>query len=92
MSIKKLLENEVGFVKLQSNIEQHLMAESPKDKYWQHVRYQLFQLWGLADGYNFAANHFKVHTLSLVDFFLLNSDAELPELMEAYNPLAVADR
>jgi hypothetical protein len=92
MSIKKLLENEVGFVKLKSNIETHLLAEEPKGAYDRHVRHQLFQLWGLADGYNFAANHFKVHTLSLVDFLLLNSDAELPTLMEAYNPISAADR
>jgi len=53
MNIKTLLENEIGFVKFKGNIVPHIMAEEPADAYWKHIRYQLFQLWGLNDGYNF---------------------------------------
>eukprot|EP00397_Hematodinium_sp_SG-2012_P020664 GEMP01021305.1.p1 GENE.GEMP01021305.1~~GEMP01021305.1.p1 ORF type:complete len:654 (+),score=169.78 GEMP01021305.1:147-2108(+) len=92
MQIKKMLQNEVVFLKAKSNIVPHLMSEEPKDPYWKHTRYLLFQLWGLLDGYNFAAAHFNVHTLTLVDMLLLNSNAEIQDLMEAYAPLALSDR
>ena len=32
-------------------------------RYDRHARFLLFQLWGLTDGYNYAASHFKVSML-----------------------------
>merc|ERR1719399_2519673 len=46
----------------------------------------------MMDGYNYAAKHFKVHTLSLVDFFLLNSMGEAGTMMDAYRPQTISDR
>jgi len=92
LNIKGMMQNEIGFVKMKSNIVTHIMTEEPADSYWKHIRYLLFQMWGMADGYNFAATHFNVHTLGLEDLVLINSGAELPDLMMAYSPLAVSSR
>jgi len=92
LNIKGMIGNEIGYVKMKSNIIPHIMTEEPADSYWKHVRYLLFQTWGLADGYNFAATHFNVHTLGLEDIFLINSGGELPDLMQAYSPMAVSGR
>lgn len=73
-------------------LARHTRTEEPSDQYWRHARYLLFQLRGLCDGYNHAAIHFGVHTLSLVDLMLLNSVAEVPELIEAYSPQAMNAR
>jgi hypothetical protein len=92
LNIEGMVQNEISFVKSKSNIVPHIMSEEPADAYWKHVRYLLFQMWGIADGYNFAATHFNVHTLSLEDIILINSGGELPDLMQAYSPEAVAAR
>jgi hypothetical protein len=92
LNIKGMLKSEIGFVKMKSNIIPHIMTEEPEDPYFKHVRYLLFQMWGIADGYNFAATHFNVHTLGLEDMVLINSGGELPDLMQAYTPLAVSGR
>lgn len=92
LNIKGMMQSEIGFVKMKSNIVPHIMTEEPADAYWKHVRYLLFQMWGLADGYNFAATHFNVHTLGLEDLVMINSGGELPDLMQAYSPMAVSGR
>merc|ERR1719456_2054940 len=84
MNIKQMVENEVTQMKTMANMVAHIQSEEPADPYWKHSRYVLWQLWGLTDGYNFAAEHFGTHTLSLVDMVILNSGGELPELMEAF--------
>jgi len=91
-SLKTLFQDEINYLKAKSNILPHLLAREPDDAYWKQARYLLFQLWGLLDGYNYAAAHFKVHTLSLLDMILLNSNAEIQDMMEAYAPLALSDR
>eukprot|EP00928_Gymnodinium_smaydae_P098798 TRINITY_DN9265_c1_g4_i2.p1 TRINITY_DN9265_c1_g4~~TRINITY_DN9265_c1_g4_i2.p1 ORF type:complete len:712 (+),score=145.84 TRINITY_DN9265_c1_g4_i2:71-2206(+) len=68
------------------------MMDAPADPYWRQVRYALLQLWGIRDGYNFAAASKGAAQLSMVDLLLLNSHAELPELLEAFAPDAVARR
>merc|ERR1719155_221666 len=76
-----------------SNIgTEHVRTEEPEDDYWKQARYALAQMWGLTDGYNYAARHFKVHTLALVDMMFLNAGSELPVLMEAFTPRAIDDR
>merc|ERR1719146_291806 len=87
-----MMQNEIGFVKMKSNIVPHIMTEEPAESYWKHIRYLLFQMWGIADGYNFAATHFNVHTLGLEDLVLINSGGELPDLMQAYTPMAISGR
>jgi len=92
LAIRQQLEAQVGYVKANVNLVAHIWPEEPLDIKWRHSRYLLFQLWGMMDGYNQAARHFKVHTLSLVDFFLMNSMGEAQTLMEAYRPATVSDR
>ncbi len=46
----------------------------------------------MLDGYNKRAGAFGVHKLSLVDMMLLNTDAELQQLMQEYNPSVVKER
>ena len=80
------------FIKANVNLVEHIWPEEPTDTRWRHARFMLFQLWGMMDGYNYAAKHFKVHTLSLVDFFLLNSMSEISTMMTAYEPQKISDR
>lgn len=91
-AMKSLFKNEVAYMKVKANLERHLMTEEPKDAYWKHARYILFQLWGVADGFNKAAGHFNVPRLDLEDMVFLNSGGELPALFDAYSPPARAAR
>jgi hypothetical protein len=90
--MKALLKNQLGFMKFKANLVPHIMAEEPKDPYWKHSRYMLFQLWGMTDGYNYASTHFGTSKLALEDLMLINAAAELPTLLDAYTPKAVQDR
>jgi len=92
MNLKKVLNDELGFLKYKANLIPHIMAEEPADPYWKHSRYMLFQLWGLTDGYNFAAHHFGTNSLKMEDIMVLNLGGELGEILEAYTPKAVQDR
>jgi len=90
--VRNLINNQLGLMKIKANLIPHIMAEEPPDPYWKHSRYMLFQLWGLVDGYNFAAHHFGTNALSLEDILLLNLGGELPTILDAYTPKATADR
>jgi hypothetical protein len=92
LAVKTQLVSQMEFLKANVNLVEHIWPEEPTDPRWRHGRYILFQLWGMMDGYNYAARHFKVHTLSLVDFFLLNSMGEIATMMTAYEPAKIADR
>jgi len=92
LAIRTQLQSQVEYVKANVNLVEHIWTEEPSDLRWRHARFLLFQLWGMMDGYNYAAKHFKVHTLSLVDFFLLNSLGEAGTLMDAYRPQTISDR
>lgn len=59
------------------------IRDEPPDAYWKQVRYVVYQLWGLCDGYNYAARHFGVHTLTLEDLFFLNTGVENNQKLEA---------
>merc|ERR1719478_679683 len=91
-NVKGMIEQEIAFLRIKANLKRHIMTEEPKEDYDKHTRYLLFQLWGVTDGYNFAAQHFNVHTLSFTDLVFVNSGAEMPELVQAYTPQAVSDR
>jgi len=92
INLKKVLNNELGFMKMKANLIPHIMAEEPADPYWKHSRYMLFQLWGLTDGYNFASHHFGTNALKMEDLMVLNYGGELAEILEAYTPKAMEDR
>merc|ERR1719269_75503 len=92
INLKKVLNNELGFLKMKANLIPHIMAEEPADPYWKHSRYMLFQLWGLTDGYNFASHHFGTNSLNMEDVLVLNLGGELGEVLEAYTPKAAQDR
>lgn len=91
-TLKALFTKEITYLKSKANMQQHELSQEPEDTYWKHARYVLFQLWGLCDGYNYAARKFGVNSLSLEDMLVLNSGGELPQLMEAFTPEAVQDR
>merc|ERR1719460_12968 len=92
VAIRQEMEFQLGGLKIKSNLVDHIRSEEPTDPYDRHARFLLFQLWGLTDGYNYAAAHFKVHTLTLVDMMFLSAGSELPVLMEAFTPRAIDDR
>jgi len=91
-TLKALFTKEIRYLKTKANIQQHELAQEPDDTYWKQARYVLFQLWGICDGYNYAARKFGVNSLSLEDMLVLNSGGDLPQLMEAFTPEAVQDR
>merc|ERR1719327_739659 len=80
------------FVKKNANFKPGAITTDPIDPYWKHMRYQFVQLWAMKDGYNFVATHKGVRSLDLIDFMMINSHAELPELMQAYMPEAIKKR
>jgi hypothetical protein len=92
MNIKKMFHDALGYVKQNTNMHSNVVSLAPPDPYWGHARYLLIQLWGIHDAYNFAAVAKNVHTIDLIDMLILNSHAEMPELMEAYTPAAVKHR
>lgn len=93
VAIKSELKAQLGFIMAKTNLgTEHVRTEEPEEDYWKHSRFLLAQIWGLADGYNYAAEHFNVHTLSLVDLLILNSGGELATLMPAFSPTAINDR
>lgn len=92
VAIKDLFKKQISYLKKKTNLVPHLLSEEPEDPYWKHVRYLLFQVWGVCDGYNYAAKQFGVSTLGLADMLLLNAGGELPQMMEAFAPAAVDRR
>jgi len=91
-NIKGELTAQAGFMSFHAGLVPHIMSEEPDAVYWKHARYIIFQMWGLQEGFNYVARHFNTHTLDMVDLLLLNNGAELPTMMEAFAPLALADR
>jgi hypothetical protein len=91
-NLKKLIGDQLGFMKMKANLVPHIMANEPEEAYWKHSRYMLFQMWGILDGYNYAARHFNVNHLKLEDMLLLNLGGELPTILDAYTPKAAQDR
>lgn len=79
-----LLKKQLKHMKHMTKVDRETMAEEPQDSYWKHVRYVLFQMWGICDGYNKVARHYRRRELDLLDLAVLNAAGELPQLMEAY--------
>lgn len=82
-NIKHVFRDELEFVQTNANFHHGVMSVEPLDPYWKQARYLLMQLWGMKDGYNFAALEQGVPTLSMIDMLMINSHAELGELMLA---------
>merc|ERR1719272_2362655 len=91
-NVKASLKDQIAFMKQRANMMPHIMAEEPKDDYWKHSRFVLFQLWGLLDGYNYASKHFGTNKFALEDLLVLNIGGELSEMVEAYTPKAAQER
>merc|ERR1719326_417874 len=91
-NVRTQMFREVGYVQKQSNIHGGVMSIEPPDPHWKHVRYCFMQIWGIKDAYNFLALSHGVHMIDLVDMLVINANGEIPELMEAYTPIAVAER
>jgi len=91
-ALKKVFNDEIDYVKANSNFHPGVISTEPADPYWKHMRYQFVQLWAMKDGYNFVALGKGVRNLELIDFMIINSHAELPELMQAYTPEAMKKR
>merc|ERR1719201_2145484 len=75
-----------------ANFHGGVLSIEPPDPYWKHIRYTFMQIWGIKDAYNTQALGYGVHMIDMVDMLVLNANGEVPELMEAYTPLAVAER
>lgn len=91
-NVRKMFADELDFVMKNSNIHKGATSVEPMDPLWQHARYIYVQLWGIKDGYNMVALAKGVRTLDMVDMVVINSHAELPELLEAYTPDALYRR
>jgi len=91
-NIKTMYQKEIDFAKTNANLHPGALSVEPMDPYWKHVRYNLFQLWGMKDGYNAIALPGGVRMLDLVDMWLINSHGELAEEMQAYTPAAMEER
>lgn len=91
-NIKNMFYREITYVKKKAGLLGGPMAAEPVDPYWKQVRYLFVQMWGLMDGYNTVAGGEGVKPLDLNDMFVINSHADLAEMMEAYTPDAVKSR
>lgn len=83
--IKSIFQHELTYLRSKTSLERGVMTVLPADAYWKHARYVLVQLWGVCDGYNFAAKQLGGRSLGLDDFLFLNAGAELQQLLEALN-------
>mmetsp|Transcript_69321 Transcript_69321/g.129489 ORF Transcript_69321/g.129489 Transcript_69321/m.129489 type:complete len:601 (+) Transcript_69321:141-1943(+) len=91
-TIRDIFQQQIRYMKEKVQLSPHGMAEAPEDPYWKHVRFVFLQMWGVCDGYNYAAGHFNVHKLTLEDMLLMNSGNELQTLLQAYSATAVSAR
>jgi len=92
-NIKNMFYREIEYVKEKAGLKTGgPISVEPADAYWKQVRYLFVQMWGIMDGYNAVAQSEGVRPLDLNDMFVINSNADLAEMMEAYTPNAVKMR
>jgi hypothetical protein len=82
--LKAVFQKQLDQMRRKTNLEGYVRTTPPSDAYLRQARYVLVQLWGICDGYNHIARISKVRTLSLEDMFMLNSAAEIPQLLDAF--------
>eukprot|EP00439_Symbiodinium_sp_Y106_P070018 s3852_g12.t1 len=97
MNIRNSFNQQIQHIMRMCQLAAGTAEGEPADPYWKHVRYLFLQMWGLKDAYNLVAeekigNFYGVRTIDMVDLLFINSHAELPELIEAFRPQAVAAR
>ncbi|CAE7227170.1 PLBD2, partial [Symbiodinium pilosum] len=92
MNIRNSFNQQIQHIMRMSHLSAGTSEGEPADPYWKHIRYLFLQMWGLKDAYNLVAQAKEVRTIDMVDLLFINSHAELPELIEAFRPQAVADR
>ena len=92
MNIRNSFSQQIQHIMRMCHLAAGTAEGEPADPYWKHVRYLFLQMWGLKDAYNLVAGEKGVRTIDMVDLLFINSHAELPELIEAFRPQAVADR
>merc|ERR1719379_1384087 len=91
-NVKRMFHNEVEYMKKMANFHAGVLSQPPLDPYWAHGRWLLFQVWGIRDGFNWIAMNRGVLGLTMVDMWVLNANAVLPELLEAFTPAMMAQR
>jgi len=91
-NVKSMFYDELKYLKKNCNFQRGPMAAEPTDEYWKQMRYQLSQLFGIRDGYNYVAHLTNVKQLDIIDLMLINSHSQLPTLIDAYSPAAAISR
>lgn len=92
-NVKALFKDEMEYVQKQTHFHgQPNAGVPPADPYWRQGRAVMHQLYGIRDGYNAAAKLAGQEAITIMDVWMINSHAQLPELMEAYKPDAISSR
>lgn len=88
-NIRDLFSKQVGTICKEGGVHTNGTVLSstnlPKDLWWQQARFMLLQGFGIMDAYNLHAASMNGSPMSFVDFLILNSDGETPELEMAYD-------
>merc|ERR1740129_2557946 len=87
-NIKSVFDKGLRTIREKSNMNSgaSLVEDTaPADPWWRQARWALLQAWGTLDAYNRQAEGVKGKPMSMVDFIVLNSDGETPELELAYD-------
>mmetsp|Transcript_29584 Transcript_29584/g.78289 ORF Transcript_29584/g.78289 Transcript_29584/m.78289 type:complete len:654 (-) Transcript_29584:19-1980(-) len=88
-NVRRLFQEEFVYVRRETKFRS---MDEPGNAYWRQIRYILMQMVGIRDGYNMVAAAEGTRPLTMMDIFIINNHAELPELMQAYTPEAVKER
>lgn len=91
-NVRLTFKGVIEHVTRNTNLRNGQITGAPLDPYWVHQRINYVQMWGIKEGYNFAALAKGLRQLDMTDMFVINSHAELPEMMQAYTPEAAEHR
>jgi len=91
-NIKAMFHDEMEYVKQNINFHPGLLSTEPPDPYWKNARYVFMQMWGILEGYNNVARQTGVASLTWEDMLMINSHADMGELIQAYTPTMLRQR
>lgn len=91
-NVRNMLADSLKYVETNSNFHHGVASVEPLDPLWKHARYLHHQMHGMHDAYNAEALARGLKGLDMLDFYVMNSHGELPELMQAFSPQTVAKR
>jgi len=91
-NIKAMFHDELEYVKQNINFHPGILSLEPPDPYWKNARYVYMQMWGIMEGYNNVARQTGVASLTWEDMMMINSHADMGELMQAYSPKMLEHR